>query len=255
MWCAPGMRIDLCWETTANPAEARNAPKPGSEVAHHCFDLTQTNPNERVAYGVIVMALQRRNELCAPTLVHFRLQRLIRHHTRRPGQKDSLHLARVAPPLDSTCSLTANLQRASFAECRGQRLGRFDPCRRFMVQLNVASFLCLMAAGGAAQAQVAQAYSHAIVQAASTTVAQRFDAAQMAQYRDHWPEAYAELSALADEGHPEAARMAMQMRQHYPALYGRELVASAGQVAQWKRRWRCGSDVTVAGCQQALAAP
>lgn len=49
--------------------------------------------------------------------------------------------------------------------------------------------------------------------------------------------------------------MALQMRQYGPALYGREFVASAGQVALWKRRWGCGGDTTRSGCQQAMAEP
>lgn len=91
--------------------------------------------------------------------------------------------------------------------------------------------------------------------ATPTSDALDFRAAMAAYERNHWPEAYATLSALADSGHPEAARLALQMRQFGPALYGREFVASAGQMAQWKRIWGCGGDIAVAGCQQALAAP
>ena len=129
-----------------------------------------------------------------------------------------------------------------------QRQGDFDPrwfCKALMA---VAFVLCLLLAANCVQAQTG---------ASSTppTVAQRFDAALVAYERNHWPEAYAALSALADNGHPEAARMAHQMQRYGLALYGREFVASASQVALWKRRWGCSGDATGAGCQQALAAP
>lgn len=128
-----------------------------------------------------------------------------------------------------------------------QRRGEFDPRWFCKALMDVAFFLYLVAAAGGVQAQ-------AVAPSTPPTVAQRFDAALEAYERNHWVEAHAPLSALADAGHPEAARMALQMRQYGPALYGRELLASAGQVAQWKRRLGCG-DVTVAGCQQALATP
>ena len=129
-----------------------------------------------------------------------------------------------------------------------QRRGEFNLRWFCKALMDVAVVLCLLAAAGGVQAQ-------AIAPTSPPTAAQRFDAALEAYERNHWAEAYAALSALADGGYPEAARMALQMRQYGPALYGREFVASAVQVAQWKRRWGCGGDATVAGCQQALAVP
>lgn len=129
-----------------------------------------------------------------------------------------------------------------------QRRSALDPRWFCKALLELAFVLCLLAAARGVQAQ-------AIAPSTPPKVAQRFDAALVAYERDQWPEAYAALSALADGGHPEAARMALQMRKYGTALYGREFVASAGQVALRKRRWGCGGDATGAGCQQALAAP
>ena len=123
-----------------------------------------------------------------------------------------------------------------------QRRGDFAPrwlCEALMV---VAFVLCLLSAANGVQAQT-------VAPSTPPTVAQRFDAALLAYERNHWPEAYAALSALADNGHPEAARMALQMRQYGPALYGRWFVASAGRVAMWKRSAGCSGDTTLAGCQ------
>ena len=122
------------------------------------------------------------------------------------------------------------------------RRGEFDPHWWWKALMAVAFALCLMAAANCVQAQT-------VAPSTLPTVAQRFDAALMAYERNHWPAAYAELSALADSGHPEAARMALQMRQYGPALYGRWFVASAGQVALWKRSSGCSGDSTRAGCQ------
>ena len=129
-----------------------------------------------------------------------------------------------------------------------QRRGELDPRWFCKALMDVAVVLCLLAVAGGVQAQ-------AVAPTIPPTAAQQFDAALEAYERNHWSEAYAALSALADGGYPEAARMALQMRQYGPALYGREFVASAVQVAQWKRRWGCGGEATVAGCQQALAVP
>ena len=145
------------------------------------------------------------------------------------------------------CALLTDCSRAQ-DDSDIQRCGAFDLrwfCKAWMA--------LTIALGGLAAANDIQAQT--VSPSTPPTVAQRFDAALLVYERNHWPEAYAALTALADSGHPEAARMALQMRQYGPALYGREFVASAGQLAQWKRRWACSGDATGASCQQALAAP
>lgn len=78
-----------------------------------------------------------------------------------------------------------------------------------------------------------------------------FDSAMAAYERNHWELAYAAFTALADQG--EAARIALQMWRHGPALYQRALAANAHQVARWSRVWRCGgADAPARACQLAL---
>lgn len=129
-----------------------------------------------------------------------------------------------------------------------QRRGEFGSRWFCKALLELTLALCLLAAANGVQAQT-------VAPSTPPTVAQRFDAALVAYERNHWPEAYAALSALADGGHPEAARMALQMRQYGPALYGREFVASASQVALWKRRSGCSGAASGVGCQKGLGAP
>lgn len=68
---------------------------------------------------------------------------------------------------------------------------------------------------------------------AETAGAVAFDAAQAAYQRNHWPEAFAAFVALADVGHPEAARIALQMYHYGPALYGSRFHASPAQSQRW----------------------
>ncbi|MEP7282486.1 MAG: hypothetical protein ABI696_10955 [Rubrivivax sp.] len=53
--------------------------------------------------------------------------------------------------------------------------------------------------------------------------------------RCHWAEAYAALRRLADQGHAEAARVALQMRRYGPALYGQAFEASPDEAQRWLR--------------------
>jgi hypothetical protein len=83
-----------------------------------------------------------------------------------------------------------------------------------------------------------------------------FDSAMAAYERNHWDQAYADFTALADKGHAEAARIALQMWRHGPALYQRSFAANAHQVARWSRVWRCGSvGAPERACQLALQTP
>ena len=81
-----------------------------------------------------------------------------------------------------------------------------------------------------------------------------FDAAMVAYERNHWDEAFAALVRLADRGHPEAARMALQMWRFGPKLYQANFSASAVQVERWTQLWGCGGDATSRACQLALQA-
>ena len=69
-----------------------------------------------------------------------------------------------------------------------------------------------------------------------------FDDAMVAYERNHWDEAYAALARLADHGHPQAARMALQMWRFGQQLYQRDFSASPSQRARWTRLWPCGCD-------------
>ncbi len=80
-----------------------------------------------------------------------------------------------------------------------------------------------------------------------------FDAAMLAYERNHWPQAYAALARLADGGHPEAARIALQMWTHGARLYRTDFVATSQQVAFWTQRWGCGGDATSRACTQAAS--
>ena len=83
---------------------------------------------------------------------------------------------------------------------------------------------------------------------------QAFDAAMAAYERNHWDEAFAALVRLADRGHPEAARMALQMWRFGPKLYQTNFSASAVQVERWTQLWACGGDATSRACQLARQA-
>ena len=48
-----------------------------------------------------------------------------------------------------------------------------------------------------------------------------------------WPRAFNELVPLADQGHPEAARLALMMHGRGARLFGGSFPASAGQRSRW----------------------
>lgn len=85
--------------------------------------------------------------------------------------------------------------------------------------------------------------------AAAADMATRFDAAMQAYERNHWTEAFAALATLGDEGHIEAARIALQMWRYAEPLYRTRFPANAVQVQHWARLTRCvpsGADCRVA---------
>jgi hypothetical protein len=93
------------------------------------------------------------------------------------------------------------------------------------------SSLLLMASSAVAQTSIA------------LDTGQTFDNATQAYEHNHWQTAYAGFAALADSGHAESARIALQMRRHGPALYLREFDASAQQLAHWSRLRMAAGDV------------
>ena len=61
----------------------------------------------------------------------------------------------------------------------------------------------------------------------------RFSQALAEYERCHWPQAYVALGTLADEGHPQAARLALQMARHGDRLFGMHFELAADRQARW----------------------
>ena len=76
----------------------------------------------------------------------------------------------------------------------------------------------------------------------------------VAYERNHWDEAFTALVRLADRGHPDAARVALQMWRYGPILYRASFSASAAQVERWTQLWGCGRDATSHACKFTLQA-
>jgi hypothetical protein len=93
--------------------------------------------------------------------------------------------------------------------------------------------------------------AHGAEPASAAPTDERFASALAAYERNHWNHAYAQLAALADDGHAEAARMALQMWRHGPALYRTDFAASARQVERWTRVWGCSGDSAATACTRA----
>lgn len=87
------------------------------------------------------------------------------------------------------------------------------------------------------------------------TLQQRFESALVDYERNHWQQAYTQLSELGELGHPEAARIAFDMWRFGPQLYGSRFEATAAQVARWQRLGGCGGDSTGRECALALQSP
>jgi hypothetical protein len=66
-----------------------------------------------------------------------------------------------------------------------------------------------------------------------------FAAAMQMYERNQWPQAFAALARLADLGHAEAARIALQMWQWGPVLYSTDFAASEQRRARWAWVWAC----------------
>ena len=62
----------------------------------------------------------------------------------------------------------------------------------------------------------------------------RFEAAREAYDRCHWEQAWQEFSRLADEGHAESARLALEMWRFGPALFRHAFAPDADRVLRWR---------------------
>ncbi|HEY9022786.1 MAG TPA: hypothetical protein VIP05_00710 [Burkholderiaceae bacterium] len=67
----------------------------------------------------------------------------------------------------------------------------------------------------------------------SETPGARLRAAMEVYESQAWPEAYAQLSALADAGDPAAARVAAMMARQGPLLFGQRFDVSPERLARW----------------------
>jgi hypothetical protein len=67
----------------------------------------------------------------------------------------------------------------------------------------------------------------------SETPGARLRSAMETYQAQAWPEAYAQLAALADSGDPAAARVAAMMARQGPLLFGRRFDVSPERLARW----------------------
>lgn len=79
--------------------------------------------------------------------------------------------------------------------------------------------------------------------------ARAFEGALQAYRDNHWRDAFAAFARLADRGHPEASRVALQMWTWGPRLYGVGFDASVQQVERWRRQ----RVAALAGAEPAVA--
>jgi hypothetical protein len=70
-------------------------------------------------------------------------------------------------------------------------------------------------------------------QAADPAAESTFDSAMLAYEHNHWEQAFTLLARLADQGHPEARRMALQMLRHGPRLYGMTFEVASSRRLTW----------------------
>lgn len=94
---------------------------------------------------------------------------------------------------------------------------------------------CCWPLSATAQVMPAVQAGNAAVQATAADVATeaRFQRAMQAYEIQHFQQAYDSLVRLADEGHAEAARIALLMARHGRSLYGSDLQATHLQRQAW----------------------
>jgi hypothetical protein len=78
-------------------------------------------------------------------------------------------------------------------------------------------------------------------QAVSHEAAARYDAARDEYEVGHFDTAFTTFAALADEGHCDAVRMALQMVRYGRSLYATEFKVTQGRVQQWQRQAHCAT--------------
>ena len=76
----------------------------------------------------------------------------------------------------------------------------------------------------------------------------RFAAAQGEYDVGHYAAAFTAFSALADAGHAQSARIALQMLRHGPSLYHVRFTAGPKQMERWANAWQCGGEFQGRGC-------
>jgi hypothetical protein len=82
----------------------------------------------------------------------------------------------------------------------------------------------------------------AAAQPTSAAGHERAYAAAQAEYEvGHYAAAFTAFAALADAGHVESARIAMQMHRHGPGLYQMRFAAGPKQIGRWTALVSCRS--------------
>lgn len=80
-----------------------------------------------------------------------------------------------------------------------------------------------------------------------------YPSALEAYERNHWSDAYRAMSQLADGGHAEAARIALQMKRYGSVLYGQRFEATALQEQRWAALRPCADHGAVLARRPAVA--
>jgi hypothetical protein len=80
----------------------------------------------------------------------------------------------------------------------------------------------------------------ALAQGVASPEQQRYDAARDEYEVGHFQVAFAEFATLADRGHCESARMALQMIRYGKSLYATEFHATLERVQRWQHLPTCG---------------
>jgi hypothetical protein len=78
-----------------------------------------------------------------------------------------------------------------------------------------------------------------------------FEAAQAHYEAGRYAQAYALFAELADCGHRDAARIALQMRRFGPELYGEVFEASPSRLARWQGTLAADATAGTGGCTAA----
>jgi hypothetical protein len=78
-------------------------------------------------------------------------------------------------------------------------------------------------------------------QPVSPEAATRYDAARDEYEVGHFDAAFATFAALADEGHCDAVRMALQMVRYGRSLYATEFKVTLERVQHWQRQGHCAT--------------